>query len=68
MTMFEKIYFKYSDTLPVIGGAGGAVSQAPKLFHFLPSPEQIICTIILTAIGGFVGYLVKVGLDKLFKK
>lgn len=63
----ERILARISDTLPVIGGATGAVSQAPKFTSFLPTWETIIGTIILTIIGAVVGYLVKLYLDKIFK-
>ena len=55
-----------TDSLPVIGGAGGALTQTHNLMW--PTFEQIIYTMVIAAIGATVGYLVKLLLDYLFKK
>jgi hypothetical protein len=59
---------KLIDCLPVFGGVSGALSQAPKLIEYMPTLEAIISTIILTAVGAAVGYIVKILLDKVFYK
>ena len=51
---------------PVGGGTIGAVSQI-NLFKYFPTWEVCISTVVVAAIGAIVGYLVKLGLDKLFK-
>lgn len=66
--MIEKIYMKIADLLPVIGGAGGAATQANKINDYFPTVEVIVSTIIISAIGAAIGYIVKLMLDKLFKK
>jgi hypothetical protein len=70
MNMSYKIFSffnKIGDVFPVGGGAAGAASQA-KQFEYLPTWEAVIATIIITIIGAFVGYLVKLGLDIIFCK
>lgn len=62
-----KMIFK-TDSLPVVGGGLGAFSQTPKLIPWLPTWEAVISTIIITAIGAIVGYLVKILLDHIFIK
>jgi H+/Cl- antiporter ClcA len=66
----EKIYCfiicKLSDTFPPIGGTVGAISQA-KTFHYLPTWEAIISTIIIGVVGGIIGYIVKLSLDFAFR-
>jgi len=57
-----------TDSLPIIGGATGAVTQAKKLVSYMPSVDAIISTIVITIIGATVGYLVKIFLDMLFHK
>ena len=52
---------RLSTILPVGGGTSAGIFVS---FAF-PSPEQIVSTIIL---GAIVGYLVKLLLDKIFKK
>jgi H+/Cl- antiporter ClcA len=57
---------RLTDTLPVLGGATGAVlTPEPSI---IPTWETFICTIILAAVGAAVGYLVKLLLDYLFNK
>ncbi len=53
---------KVSNILPPAGGIVGALSDV------IPNFISISHTIILAAIGAAVGYLVKVALDKIFKK
>jgi len=55
---------RLSTILPV----GGGTSAGIFVSFVFPSPEQIVSTIILGAIGAIVGYLVKLLLDKIFKK
>jgi len=66
--MIDKIYIKITDLLPVIGGAGGAATQANKLNTLFPTAEAIVNTVIVSAIGATIGYIVKLLLDKTFKK
>lgn len=66
--MSERIYDKLGTILPVSGGATGALTQAHKFIEYLPSWKAVIGTIILTAIGGIIGYLIKLGMDKICKK
>jgi len=54
--------------LPLLGGAGGAASQINRLTEYLPNLETIIASIIITIIGAVTGYLVKILLDRIFKK
>jgi len=60
-----------TDSLPVAGGSVGAVStlsvESSNFLHFV-NHDQILATIVLAAIGAFIGYFVKLGLDELFKK
>jgi len=57
-----------TDSLPIIGGATGAVTQVKKILAGIPSVETIISTIIIAAVGATVGYLIKIFLDMLFRK
>jgi len=66
--MIDKIYIKITDLLPVIGGAGGAATQANKINEYFPTMEVIISTIIISALGAAIGYIVKLMLDRVFKK
>jgi hypothetical protein len=53
---------KVSNALPPLGGMTGV------LFEVLPNFTTISQTIVLAIVGAVVGYLVKIGLDRLFKK
>jgi hypothetical protein len=66
--MGEKIYNKLDVILPTAGGAGGALSHIHKIVEYFPPWESIACTVVLTVIGAVVGYLIKIILDKIFKK
>lgn len=66
--MSENTYNKLNTLLPVFGGASGAASQVHKLTAFFPSWETLISSIIITVVGAVIGYLVKVLLDRVFKK
>ena len=55
-----------TDSLPVFGGATGALTQARNLIF--PSIETILYTIIVAIVGATCGYLVKLFLDWLFSK
>ena len=66
--MIEKIYTRFSESLPILGGAGGAASQIKQITQYFPSWETVISSIIITVIGAVTGYLVKVLLDRVFKK
>jgi len=50
-----------TDSIPVIGGSAGAVAGS------LPTHDMVITTVILAIIGALVGYLVKIGLDRIVK-
>jgi hypothetical protein len=56
-----------TDSLPVIGGAAGALTQTKEVVYF-PSPDAVIYTICIALIGATVGYLIKIFLDWLFAK
>jgi len=56
-----------TDSLPVAGGSVGALVGSDILEH-LPTHELVITTITLASIGAIVGYVIKVILDKIFKK
>lgn len=60
--MITKLYNSVcsTDSLPIIGGASGAVIQAHNIF---PTWETIIYTIVVAAVGAAVGYVVKLFLD-----
>lgn len=62
LSFFDKL----GDTLPVFGGAGGAISQAPEM-SYLPTAQAIVTTIIITILGAVIGYIVKLMLDITFK-
>ena len=51
------------DLLPVVGGATGAAAAAESL----PSVQSAIVFVIMTIAGAVIGYLVKLGLDAIFK-
>ena len=55
-------YIFSTDSLPVIGGTVGAVSQISPTKMFPPF-EVLVYTIIVAAVGAAVGYLVKLLLD-----
>jgi len=55
-----------TDILPVLGGASGAATQIDKITPYLPSMEAVTSTIIITAVGAVIGYLVKLVMDRLF--
>ena len=60
-----------TDSLPVLGGGVGGATGAfleTRLVEYLPSTQAIIITIILSAIGAIVGYLVKLLLDYIIKR
>jgi len=57
-----------TDSLPILGGATGAVTQVKKILAGIPSIETIISTMIIAAVGATVGYLIKIFLDMLFRK
>lgn len=67
--MIDKIKLIFTtDSLPVVGGGIGAFSQALNVAALLPTLEAVISTIVITTIGSVVGYLIKLILDKIFKK
>lgn len=51
------------DLLPVAGGATGAAAAAESL----PSVQSAIVFVVMTIAGAIIGYLVKLGLDLIFK-
>ena len=51
-----------TDSLPVIGGAGGALSQISQT-NAIPSSDVFIYTFIIAAFGAIIGYGVKLILD-----
>lgn len=53
----------YIDLLPVAGGATGAAVAAESL----PSVQSAIVFVVMTIAGAIIGYLVKLGLDLIFK-
>ena len=65
--MSEKTYFKFTNSLPIVGGGFGAYTQLSNIFEYFPEIQTITTTIIITIIGGIVGYLTKRVLDKIFK-
>ena len=60
-------FFRNNDYLPVFGGGSGALF-GNNLLHLIPSTDKIVGTIILTLVGGVVGYLVKLAMDAICKK
>lgn len=67
--MIDKIKLIFTtDSLPVAGGGIGAFTQALNVAALLPTLEAVISTIVITAIGSIVGYLIKLILDKIFKR
>lgn len=67
MKCMVRLYNKFSNSLPVVGGGYGAYTQVDHILHYFPTAEAIVSTIIITAIGALVGYLMKLILDKIFK-
>ena len=65
--MSEKVYIRFSNSLPVLGGGIGAFTQINNIFQYFPAIETITATICITIIGGIFGYLTKRVLDKIFK-
>lgn len=66
MTRFFNLIWA-TDSLPIIGGASGAVI-ANEIISPIPPLYTIFSTIILAAIGSVVGYLVKLFLDYIINK
>ena len=62
-SMILKIF--NTDTIPVLGGAGGAI--ASDTFQW-PHVDTLVAVIIFAVVGGIVGYFVKLGLDWVIKK
>ena len=56
------------DRLPEIGGASGGGIASITFITWESMLGTLVSALIFTFVGGVVGYLVKVGLDKLFKK
>lgn len=57
---------KINNSLPYLGGLLGAnTAPANEVLNHLPTFEAVVYTIIISALGAFVGYLVKMVLDKL---
>jgi len=65
--MIHKIFSSVfnTDSLPVLGGTTGALSQIGK---FMPEWSAVTSLIILTLVGTISGYLGKLLLDWLFSK
>ena len=65
--MIHKIFSSVfnMDSLPVLGGTTGALSQIGK---FMPEWSAITSLIILTIFGTLTGYLIKLFLDWLSSK
>jgi hypothetical protein len=61
--MTKNMFRSLTDLLPVAGGATGAATAAERL----PSVQSIIVFIVMTIVGAIIGYLVKLGLDCIFK-
>lgn len=56
-----------TDSLPIVGGATGAVTGG-KLLSYLPALETVISTIVLAVLGSVVGYFIKLLLDRIINK
>ena len=52
-----------TELLPVAGGATGAAAAAESL----PSVQSVIVFVVMTIAGALIGYMVKLGLDCIFK-
>ena len=68
MSMCKETYFKLTNGLPIIGGGFGAFTQSTNILQYFPAIESVIATIIITIIGGVVGYITKMILDRIFCK
>jgi hypothetical protein len=53
-----------TDAIPIAGGATGAIMNT----IIFPPASTLISTAILAGLGAFVGYFVKLCLDKMFAK
>jgi len=62
--MSKSMFRSLTDLLPIAGGATGAATAAEAM----PSVQSVIVFIIMTIAGAVIGYLVKLGLDKIFNK
>ena len=62
-----KIYNALNNSLPMLGGSAGAISQVNNYSDII-TLELIFTTIIIGIVGAVAGYLVKLLLDKIFKK
>ena len=61
--MSKNMFYKITDLLPIAGGATGAATAAESL----PSVQSAIVFVVMTIAGAIIGYLVKIGLDLIFK-
>jgi len=61
--MSKNMFSKITDLLPIAGGATGAATAAESL----PSVQSVIVFVIMTIAGAVIGYVVKIGLDCIFK-
>ena len=57
-----------TELIPTAGGGATGVIVAKITTQAIPSPDVIIYTLILAALGSAAGYLVKLGIDRLRKK
>ena len=65
--MIHKVFNYFSDSLPVVGGTIGAVSQVEATVWF-PSLSTFVYTGLIAVVGAALGYLVKLFLDSIFKR
>jgi len=57
-----------TNTLPVFGGATGAISGVGETARMFPTWEAVIYCMVISLIGALIGYGVKLALDCIFKK
>ena len=54
---------KITDSLPIAGGAGGAICRITTLLDYFPTWETIISMLLYVTFGAVIGYLVKLFFD-----
>jgi hypothetical protein len=67
MMPYKILLCKISDSLPSIGGALGAVTQAPQIISS-PTPGPLFYVILYGVVGSLAGILTKVLYDAILKK
>lgn len=54
---------KITDSLPIAGGAGGAICKISSVWTLFPTWETIVSMLLYVTFGAVIGYLVKLFFD-----